>query len=133
MTIRRKTLLAAVAVGTSLLLAVQPASTQQAAPMTAEQAQQIVASPDRSAADRTNDQRRKPEEMLLFIGLRPGMTALDLSAAGGYTTELLARAIGPSGLVYGQSRPRNPGAAPTPPARPCCSPARRYRPNRAHR
>jgi len=62
-----------------------------------------VASPDRSEADRTNDLRRKPEQMLAFIGIRPGIVALDLSAAGGYTTELLARAIGPSGTVYGQA------------------------------
>jgi len=126
MIIRRKTLLAAVAAGSSLLLAVQPVSAQQAAPLTAQQAPpltaaqaaQLVASPDRSAADRTNDQRRKPEQMLVFIGVRPGMTALDLSAAGGYTTELLARAIGPSGMVYGQSRPRDPSRPPTPPAAP---------------
>ena len=32
----------------------------------------IVASPDRSAADRTNDVRRKPEQMLAFIGVRQG-------------------------------------------------------------
>ena len=114
---RRKTLLAVLAAGTSLLLAAQPASSQQAAPLSAEQAAEIVASPDRSAADRTNDLRRKPEQMLVFIGPRPGMTALDLSAAGGYTTELLARAIGPSGAVYGQSRPR-PSQPPTPPAAP---------------
>src|ERR1043166_339671 len=113
----RKTLLAALAVGTSLLLAVPPASSQQAAPLSAEQAAQIVASPDRSAADRTNAQRRKPEQLLVFIGPRPGITALDLSAAGGYTTELLARAIGPSGAVYGQSRPR-PSQPPTPPPAP---------------
>ena len=56
--------------------------------------------------------------MLLFIGVRPGMTALDLSAAGGYTTELLARSLGPSGMVYGQSRPRDPSRAPTPPPAP---------------
>jgi predicted methyltransferase len=118
MKVRRKTLLAALTVGTSLLLAVQPASSQQAAPLSAEQAAQIVASPDRSAADRTNDLRRKPEQMLVFIGVRPGMTALDLSAAGGYTTELLARAIGPSGMVYGQSRPRDPSRPVTPPAAP---------------
>jgi predicted methyltransferase len=117
MKIRRKTLLAAIAVGTGLLLAVQPASAQPAAPLTAEQAAEIVASPDRSAADRTNDRRRKPEQLLVFIGPRPGMTALDLSAAGGYTTELLARAIGPSGAVYGQSRPR-PSQPATPPAAP---------------
>ena len=78
-----------------------------------------MASPDRSAADRTNDQRRKPAEMLAFIGIAPGITALDLSAGGGYTTELLARSIGPTGTVYGQSRPRDPSQpAPTPPPRP---------------
>ena len=77
----------------------------------------IVASPDRSAADRTNDLRRHPEDMLAFIALRPGMTALDLSAAGGYTTELLARAIGPTGKVYGQSRARPAQPATPPPAR----------------
>ena len=89
-----------------------------AAPLSAEQAQQIVASPDRSAADRTNDQRRKPEQMLVFIGIRPGIVAVDLSASGGYTTELLARAIGPLGKVYGQSRPRDPNRASTPPVMP---------------
>src|SRR5262249_16243684 len=70
---------------------------------------------DRRPADRTNDLRRKPEQMLAFIGLRPGMVAMDLFAGGGYTTELVARAIGPTGRVYGQSRPRNPDA-PKPPA-----------------
>jgi predicted methyltransferase len=76
---------------------------------------QIVDSPDRSDADRTNDMRRKPKDMLAFIGIRQGMTALDLSAAGGYTTELLARAIGPKGKIFGQSRPPVSGAA-APPA-----------------
>jgi Spy/CpxP family protein refolding chaperone len=52
MKIRRKTLLAALTVGTSLLLAVQPASSQQAAPLSAEQAAQIVASPDRASPSR---------------------------------------------------------------------------------
>jgi predicted methyltransferase len=83
-----------------------------------QQIKDIVASPDRSAADRTNDLRRKPEQMLAFIGVRPGMVALDLSAAGGYTTELLARAIGPTGKVFGQSRPRPAGQASPAPAAP---------------
>ena len=86
-----------------------------AATLSKERIAGIVASPDRSAADRTNDLRRKPEQMLAFIGLRPGMVALDLSAGGGYTTELIARATGPTGRVYGQSRPRNPDG-PKPPA-----------------
>lgn len=87
-------------------------TTPGAATLSKERIAEIVASPDRSAADRTNDLRRKPEQMLTFIGLRPGMVALDLSAGGGYTTELLARAVGPNGRVYGQSAPRNPAAQP---------------------
>ena len=87
--------------------------------MPAAEIAQIVASSDRSAADRTNDLRRKPEAMLTFLDLRPGMVALDLSAAGGYTTELLARGIGPNGVVYGQSPPPpDPSRAPPPPAAP---------------
>jgi predicted methyltransferase len=94
------------------------AATAGAQTLTQQQLKDIVASPDRSAADRTNDQRRKPEQMLEFIAVRPGSTALDLSASGGYTTELLARAIGPSGKVFGQSRPRNPNQPPPAPAAP---------------
>jgi len=110
----RRDLLAAIAGSTVLLLSSGVAPAQQSSPqLSSEQIAQIVASPDRSAADRTNDLRRKPELMLGFIGIRPGIVALDLSAAGGYTTELLARAIGPSGSVYGQSRP--PSQTPTPP------------------
>jgi hypothetical protein len=119
MKISRKDLLAAIAVGAVLLLSFRAASPQQSSPqLSSEQIAQIVASPDRSEADHTNDLRRKPEKMLAFIGIRPGIVALDLSAAGGYTTELLARAIGPSGTVYGQSQPRDPSRTPTPPAAP---------------
>ena len=97
------------------LLASGPASAQTLSP---QQIKDLVASPDRSAADRKNDERRKPVEMLEFIGVKPGTTALDLSAAGGYTTELLARAIGPAGKVYGQSRPRPAGQPSPAPAAP---------------
>ena len=63
----------------------------------------IVAAADRSDADRTNDARRKPEQMLAFAGVRSGMKVLDLGAGGGYSTELLARAVGPQGVVYAQN------------------------------
>jgi predicted methyltransferase len=108
-------LLAAVAVGASLFLNSYTATAQEGqTPLSSQQIAEIVKSADRTAADRTNDQRRKPEQMLAFIGIRPGIVALDLSAGGGYTTELLARAIGPSGKVYGQSRPRDPNQVPSP-------------------
>ena len=80
-------------------------------PLSSRAITQIVTAPDRTPADRSNDLRRKPEQMLAFIGVRPGMKALDVSTGGGYTTELLARAIGPDGMVWAQTRPRDPDAA----------------------
>jgi len=65
----------------------------------------IVASPDRIEADRQTDVRRKPEQLLAFAGVREGMTVLDMGAGGGYSTELLARAVGPKGRVYAQESP----------------------------
>lgn len=93
------------------------ASAAQAQTLSTAEIKAIVASPDRSAADRTNDQRRHPEDILAFIGPRPGLIALDVSAGGGYTTELLARSIGPTGKVYGQSRARPATPPPAPAAR----------------
>jgi predicted methyltransferase len=62
----------------------------------------IVAAPDRSEADRQTDQRRQPEKMLAFAGVKSGMKVLDMEANAGYSTELLARAVGPTGVVYAQ-------------------------------
>jgi predicted methyltransferase len=63
----------------------------------------IVAAPDRSEADRLNDQRRKPAELFGFTEARPGMKVLDMGAGGGYSTEMLARIVAPNGVVYSQS------------------------------
>lgn len=65
----------------------------------------IVASADRSEIDRQTDQRRKPELLLGFTGVRQGMKVLDMGAGAGYSTELLARAVGPQGTVYAQESP----------------------------
>ncbi len=108
MTFKRRAMIA----GAAFLLATGPAMAQQ--PNSPARIAEILASPDRSAADRTNDQRRKPADMLAFIAIVPGSTALDLSAGGGYTTELLARSIGPTGAVYGQSRPPRDPSQPAP-------------------
>jgi predicted methyltransferase len=62
----------------------------------------IVAAPDRSDADRQTDLRRAPARMLAFTGVKPGMKVLDMEANAGYSTELLARAVGSSGTVYAQ-------------------------------
>jgi predicted methyltransferase len=63
----------------------------------------IVAAVDRSEADRTTDKRRDPVKLLAFTGVKAGMTALDMGAGAGYSTELIARAVGPTGKVYGQN------------------------------
>jgi predicted methyltransferase len=62
----------------------------------------IVAAPDRSDADRQVDQRRLPAKMLAFTGVKTGMKVLDMDANAGYSTELLARSVGPDGVVYAQ-------------------------------
>lgn len=95
------------------------AAAPKPAALTSQQISAIVDSLDRSTPDRTNDLRRKPAQMLAFISVKPGMVALDVSAGGGYTTELLARAIGSTGTVYGQRPPpRDPGRAALAPPQP---------------
>ena len=114
MKITRKDVLVAIITNAVLLFGIHATEAEEASPpLPSVQIMGILSSPDRTAADRANDLRRKPEQMLAFIGIRPGIVALDLSAAGGYTTELLARSIGPAGKVYGQSRPRDPNQSPT--------------------
>jgi predicted methyltransferase len=65
----------------------------------------LMAAPDRSDADRKADTRRDPLPLLAFADLRPGMKVLDMGAGGGYSTELIARAVVPGGVVYGQNAP----------------------------
>ena len=100
---RRLLLLAAVA----LACATSPRAVERPRPVEAERPdgayQALVAAPDRSAADRALDPGRRPAELLTFLRVLPGMRVADLGAAGGYTTELLARAVGPGGTVYGQN------------------------------
>lgn len=64
---------------------------------------EIVGSEDRSESDRVIDRRRDPVKLLAFIGARRGMKVLDMGAGGGYSTELLSRAVGPTGIVYAQN------------------------------
>lgn len=61
------------------------------------------ASDERSDEDKKLDPQRKPDELVAFAGIKPGMKVAELFAGGGYTTEVLARAVGPTGVVYGQN------------------------------
>jgi predicted methyltransferase len=62
-----------------------------------------VAAPDRNPEDRALDGGRKPDQMLSFFGIAPGMRVAEIGSGMGYTAELLARVVGPSGKVYGQN------------------------------
>ena len=63
----------------------------------------IVDAADRDPNDKKLDAGRKPGDLLAFLGVKPGMKVAELGAGGGYSAELLARAVGPSGVVYGQN------------------------------
>lgn len=58
-----------------------------------------VADAGRSDKDRERDARDKPAELMQFMGVKPGMTVGDFWGGGGYWSELLAGAVGPSGKV----------------------------------
>jgi len=64
-----------------------------------------LASPDRPQADKDRDAARKPIETIQFAGIKTGQTVLEVIAAGGWFTEVLSAAVGPTGKVYAQ----NPG------------------------
>lgn len=69
----------------------------------------VVSSPVRTDQDRRMDAARKPAAFLPFTQVQPGMRVLDVSAGGGYTSQLLALAVGPTGTLWAQT-PR-PGPA----------------------
>ena len=83
----------------ALLVFASAAAVAQGAPDYAA----VVASPDRSDADREIDKRRNPVQLLAFTGVGAGMKVLDMGAGGGYSSELMARAVGTSGVVYAQN------------------------------
>jgi predicted methyltransferase len=64
-----------------------------------------IASTDRLAADRDQDEWRKPKVVLEFLGAKPGMQVIDVFAAGGYYSELLSRTVGPKGHVIAYNNP----------------------------
>jgi predicted methyltransferase len=55
------------------------------------------------------DATRRPAEFIPFTLVTPGMQVLDVAAGGGYTSQLMALAVGPSGKVWAQRE--QPGAA----------------------
>ena len=78
-----------------------PAAHEASAPGDAHRA--LLADPVRTERDRGMDTSRHPLELLQFAQVRTGMRVLDVSAGAGYTSQLLALAVGPSGKVWAQT------------------------------
>jgi predicted methyltransferase len=59
-----------------------------------------LSDPGRTDADKAQDADRKPGEMVVFAGIKPGMKVVDLIPGGGYFTRIFAKVVGDKGFVY---------------------------------
>src|SRR5690349_18703979 len=101
----------AVALAAALLSAACASPTTESPARAAERYAAVIASPVRTDQDRRMDAARDPAGFLPFTEVAPGMRVLDVSTGGGYTSQLLALAVGPEGRLFAQAP--NPGAAVT--------------------
>ena len=70
------------------------------ADVTAELIDKAMAGDWRSDANRARDQYRHPKETLLFFGLQPDMTVVEITPAMGWYTEILAAVLRDNGKFY---------------------------------
>jgi predicted methyltransferase len=63
----------------------------------------VIANPVRTEQDLRMDASRHPAEFLTFAQVKPGMQVLDVSAGAGYTSQLLALAVAPGGMLWAQA------------------------------
>jgi len=70
---------------------------------TSEDLSAALGSGSRSEADVARDGGRKPAEVVVFAGVEPGITVLDVMAGSGYYSEIFSIAVGPEGKVYAQN------------------------------
>src|SRR5204862_5325672 len=65
-----------------------------------EYASAALADKSRPAEDVARDPARKPAEMTVFAGIKPGDKVVDLIPGKGYFARIFAKAVGPKGHVY---------------------------------
>jgi predicted methyltransferase len=65
----------------------------------ADVAAAVAATANRNEDNVKLDESRKPTEVLTFLGLKPGMQAIDLFGGNRYWAEIIAPAVGPKGHV----------------------------------
>ena len=68
----------------------------------------LLADPIRTDRDRKMDESRHPVELLQFAEVRPGMRVLDIATGAGYTSQILALAVGSSGKLWAQAQKPGP-------------------------
>ena len=54
----------------------------------------------RPDADKQRDELRKPADMILFSGIKPGDKVSDFFPGGGYFTRIFSKVVGPDGSIY---------------------------------
>src|SRR5262245_52857868 len=91
----------------ALAVALAALSLAAVSPVQAQDYGAIITATDRSDVDRKTDERREPVKLLTFTGAKTGWRVLDIGAGGGYSTELMARSVGPTGKVWAQNEKAN--------------------------
>jgi predicted methyltransferase len=77
---------------------------------TAAAIDQVLAGAHRSTENRARDAHRHPADTLLFFGIKPDMTVVEVwPGAGGWYTEILAPLLAPRGKLYAAQLPPAPG------------------------
>ena len=97
----------------------QPAATQAAGPaavprdaVTAAAIERVLSGQHRSAGNRARDIWRHPLDTLLFFGIKPDMTVVEVwPGAGGWYTEVLAPLLAADGKLFAAQIPADPGNA----------------------
>jgi predicted methyltransferase len=75
---------------------------------TAEALQRVLAGEHRPAENRARDAWRHPKETLLFFGIRPEMTVVEVWPESGWYTEVIAPLVNERGHYYAAQPPPNP-------------------------
>ena len=77
---------------------------------TAAAIEPVLAGSHRSAENRARDAYRHPLDTLLFFGIKPDMTVVEVwPGAGGWYTEILAPLLAANGKLYAAQPPAAPG------------------------
>lgn len=74
-----------------------------AAQVNQQQLKEILNLSTRPSPDKERDEARQPATIMAFTGVSEGDRILDLSAGGGWYSELFSHAVGPKGKVYAQN------------------------------